>query len=64
MPAHVAALDIDSGLLAPVDWVVPFGAGPVGVSYRGKQSLSPAGSALLKALHAASGDIGCSQPRA
>lgn len=58
MPAHVAALDIQNGLLAEIDWSPPFGAGPVGVSYRGKQSLSPAGSAFLKALHAAAPEVG------
>ena len=58
MPAHVAALDIQNGLLAEIDWAAPFGAGPVGVSYRGKQSLSPAGSAFLGALHAAAPGVG------
>lgn len=53
MPAHVAALDIENGLLTQLDWVVPFGAGPVGVSYRGEQSLSPAGSSFLEALRTA-----------
>ena len=57
MPAHVAALDISNGVLACIDWVAPFGAGPVGVSYRKKQSLSPAGSAFLDALHAAAAEI-------
>ncbi len=58
MPAHVAMLDIGSGLLTRIDWVAPFGAGPVGVSYRGKQSLSPAGNAFLDALRAAATEIG------
>lgn len=61
MPAHVAALDIQTGVLASVDWVAPFGAGPVGVSYRGKQSLSPAGSAFLSALRSAAAEIAASQ---
>lgn len=61
MPAHVAALDIQTGVLASVDWVAPFGAGPVGVSYRGKQSLSPAGSAFLSALRSAAAEITASQ---
>ncbi|MEQ9347064.1 MAG: LysR substrate-binding domain-containing protein [Thalassospira sp.] len=61
MPAHVAALDIQTGVLATVDWVAPFGAGPVGVSYRGKQSLSPAGSAFLSALRSAAAEITASQ---
>ncbi|MEQ8657639.1 MAG: LysR substrate-binding domain-containing protein [Hyphomicrobiales bacterium] len=58
MPAHVAALDIQGGLLAGIDWVAPFGAGPVGVSYRGKQSLSPAGGTFLGALRLAASEIG------
>ncbi|MCR8726715.1 LysR family transcriptional regulator [Frigidibacter sp. ROC022] len=53
MPAHVAALDIENGLLARIDWDVPFGAGPVGVSHRGEDSLSPAGMAFLDALRRA-----------
>jgi DNA-binding transcriptional LysR family regulator len=53
MPADVAALDINNGLLSLLDWDVPFGAGPVGVSHRGEQSLSPAGSTFLNALRAA-----------
>ncbi len=57
MPAHVASLDIDRGLLACLDWAVPFGAGPVGVSHRGENSLSPASSTFLDALRAAAGDI-------
>jgi len=57
MPAHVAALDIQNGLLAALDWVAPFGAGPVGVSYRGSQSLSPASAAFLEVLRAAAEEI-------
>ena len=51
MPEHVVALDIDSGLLVELDWSVPFGKGPVGISYRGRDSLSPAAIEFLKALH-------------
>ena len=50
MPEHVVAYDIANGLLAEVDWKVPFGKGPVGVSYRGPDSLSPAGAEFLDAL--------------
>ena len=53
MPAPVARLDIEAGLLARLDWAVPFGAGPVGVSHRGAASLSPASAAFLAALHSA-----------
>lgn len=50
MPEHVVSHDIASGMLALLNWSVPFGKGPVGVSYRGPNSLSPAGSEFLKAL--------------
>lgn len=50
MPAHVAAQDIASGALQKLDWSVPFGEGPVGVSYRQQGQLSPAGLAVLQAL--------------
>ncbi len=50
LPAPVAALDIEAGLLTQIDWAVPFGARPVGVSHRGENSLSPAGSAFVAAL--------------
>lgn len=50
LPAHVAALDVEAGLLTSIDWDVPFGKRPVGVSYRGDNSLSPAGNAFLQAL--------------
>ena len=53
MPEHVATHDIDNGLLVAVDWVVPFGKGPVGASYRGPDSLSPAAAEFLKALRQA-----------
>lgn len=53
MPEHVVSYDIENGLLARLDWVVPFGKGPVGVSYRGPDTLSPAGIEFLKALRQA-----------
>lgn len=53
MPEHVVADDIRNGLLVEVDWTVPFGRGPVGISYRGADSLSPAGTAFLGALRQA-----------
>ncbi|MEX3314067.1 LysR substrate-binding domain-containing protein [Sulfitobacter sp. PS-8MA] len=52
LPAHVASLDIEAGLLTAIDWDVPFGGRPIGVSYRGDNSLSPAGIAFLDALRA------------
>ena len=51
LPEHVVALDMDSGLLVELDWSVPVGKGPVGISYRGPDSLSPAAIEFLKALH-------------
>ena len=53
MPEHVATSDIDNGLLVALDWNVPFGKGPVGVSFRGPDSLSPASAAFLDALRKA-----------
>jgi len=40
----------DEGLLVELNWKVPFGNGPVGISYRGPDSLSPAGIEFIKAL--------------
>lgn len=57
MPAHVAAQDIASGLLVQLKLNMPFGAGPVGVSYRMKGQLSPAGEAMLQALRRAAARI-------
>ncbi|MTI17731.1 LysR family transcriptional regulator [Rhodobacteraceae bacterium RKSG542] len=53
MPAHVAAQDIASGALEQINWTVPFGESPVGVSYRRGGQLSPAGVAFLSALREA-----------
>jgi DNA-binding transcriptional LysR family regulator len=53
MPAEVIAQDIESGNLSQLDWVVPFGQGPIGISYRNDTSLSPAGHAFKQALHQA-----------
>jgi len=55
MPDHVVSHDIENGDLAKIHWAVPFGKGPVGVSYRGPESLSPAGAAFLAALRLAAG---------
>ena len=48
MPEHVVSHDVDTGLISEIDWTVPFGKGPVGISYRGPDSLSPAGEAFLE----------------
>lgn len=53
MPAHVVHQDLENGYLKQLNWTVPFGAGPVGISYRSDDSLSPAGSAFMKALYRA-----------
>lgn len=53
MPDHVVSQDIENGLLVEIDWVVPFGKGPIGVSYRGADFLPPAGTAFLAALRSA-----------
>lgn len=53
MPAEVVAKDIADGHLAPLDWMVPFGQGPIGISLRADDDLSPAGRAFKAALHQA-----------
>ena len=58
MPSHVAAQDVAVGLLAQLDLTLPFGNGPVGVSYRRDGNLSPAGEAMLQAIRKAAAMIG------
>lgn len=53
MPAQVVADDLAHGHLAQLDWTVPFGHGPIGVSLRATDTLSPAGRAFKAALHRA-----------
>tara|TARA_R110000782_G_scaffold67473_14_gene136274 strand:+ start:667 stop:1659 length:993 start_codon:yes stop_codon:yes gene_type:complete len=50
MPHHVVMHDVMNGALIEIPWAVPFGKGPIGISYRGPDSLSPAGDAFLRAL--------------
>ena len=50
MPEQVAAHDLEKKMLATVDWTVPFGKGPVGITYRGPESLSPAAAEFAAAL--------------
>jgi len=57
MPEHVVSQDVANGLLAKLSWSVPFGQGPVGISYRGEDSLSPAGIAFITALRNAARDL-------
>jgi len=53
MPAEVVAQDVAGGHLVCLDWTVPFGHGPIGVSVRANDDLSPAGRAFKTALHQA-----------
>lgn len=53
MPAQVVAQDIAQGYMKKLDWDVPFGRGPIGVSIRLGDELSPAGRAFKAALHEA-----------
>jgi len=53
MPAEVIAQDVENGYLSQLDWVAPFGQGPIGISFRSDSSLSPAGRAFKLALHRA-----------
>jgi len=64
MPAEVVSQDVANGLLARLDWEVPFGQGPIGVSLRADDDLSPAGRAFKAALHkAAEGKQGRYSPK-
>ena len=53
MPAEVVSQDVRNGDLVQLDWQVPFGEGPIGISLRAGDDLSPAGRAFKTALHAA-----------
>lgn len=53
MPAEVVSQDIQNGHLAQLDWTVPFGRGPIGISLRAGDDLSPASRAFKAALHKA-----------
>lgn len=53
MPAEVVSQDVQNGFLQQLDWQVPFGQGPIGVSLRINDDLSPAGRAFKAALHTA-----------
>ncbi|MEO9338612.1 LysR substrate-binding domain-containing protein [Mesorhizobium sp. SB112] len=57
MPSQVPAQDIATGFLSHIDWTIPFGSGPIGVSYRLHGELSPAGKAFLKALREAAAKL-------
>ena len=51
MPKEVTAQDVDNGNLVLLNWPVPFGQGPIGISLRADGSLSPAARAFKTALH-------------
>ena len=51
LPAEVIAQDIENRYISKVNWAVPFGNGPVGMSYRTDTELSPTGHAFKQALH-------------
>lgn len=53
IPAEVVAQDVANGYLSLLDWTVPFGNGPIGISVRAADELSPAGRAFKAALHKA-----------
>ena len=53
MPAEVIQQDVENGYLSVLDWDVPFGQSPIGLTYRSDNSLSPAGHAFKDALHRA-----------
>lgn len=53
MPAEVVQQDVENGTLTSLDWNVPFGQSPIGLTYRRDNSLSPAGQAFKDALHLA-----------
>lgn len=56
MPAEVVQQDVENGTLTALDWNVPFGQSPIGLTYRSDNSLSPAGQAFKVALHIAAQD--------
>ncbi len=47
MPSHVPEQDISWGNLKRLEWNVPFGSGPVGISTNANSRLSPASKALI-----------------
>ncbi len=62
LPAEVVAQDIANGHITPLDWMVPFGTGSIGVSFRAEGALSPAGRAFKAALHRAAAARPISSP--
>ena len=58
MPEEVTAQDVGNGNLVRLDWTVPFGRGPIGISLRADDSLSPAARAFKAALHEVAAERG------
>jgi len=58
MPGQVAAVEIAGGASARLDWAVPVGTGPVGVSFRRADGLSPAARAFIRVLSEVGTGIG------
>ena len=56
IPEEVTQQDVGNGNLARLDWPVPFGRGPIGISLRAGDSLSPAARAFKAALHQAAAE--------
>ncbi|MEX3016076.1 LysR substrate-binding domain-containing protein [Gymnodinialimonas hymeniacidonis] len=50
VPRTVAALDMALNVLTRLDYALPFGSGPIGVTHRGDDQLSPAALLFLLAL--------------
>jgi hypothetical protein len=62
MPAEVAEEDVALGRIAPLDWTVPVGRGPVGVSLRDTGALTPAAEAFLHQLRAEAARLRAEKP--
>jgi len=58
LPGQVAAVEIAGGAFARLDWAVPVGTGPVGVSFRRSGGLSPAAQAFIRKLSEVGKSIG------
>lgn len=48
LPSQVVKSDLENGVLVQLHWRVPFGTGPIGISYRAQSALSPAAEAFIQ----------------
>lgn len=55
VPRAVAALDMATNVLTRLDYTLPFGSGPVGVTHRGEDQMSPAALLFFLALQEEAG---------